>query len=487
MELKRIAKYTLCFFMIVQVLFFIFPKESFCINLPADGEGSASEKTLILKIEKNTSLYEVIKKYGFEINDNDVIPFLREFMEMNENIKSIGFLKKSEVIKIPLGKLRKVKARTLISTEKTIKPVSQKSLVKKTEAKSSVARHSLMNRAMILKNIELLFDFFDKEISVETDGFKLLNVNERSVLSFDTHFFPLINFKENRVLILDLSGLLPEELKDVIEVAWPEYKVVNCRGKSDLKSIIGALLKSMGYFVLSDRKVIAVGHIEYDADFLILNSNDDLLNSEIAVIGIVGDNEFDTPEKALEWFNERGLNVVELSNNKVKKNHGDASKSVEISKHKDEKEFTEKILTHLGYEFSRNNTFNIADRKEYSYKIKADLSIKSGNRSKIIEFAEISDYEIKYAKKKGLDIIDVMPWEERKDIIQKILSLFPLEYMDSTELMSEYITPPGVKYRLLSPGVFVHSIKGSILLIDSGSYTELLKQLIDERVNILIF
>ena len=492
MELKRIMINNTFFLSIIAVLFFLLHGESFCKELYAAQsikDKASSNKSLIIKITKDTSLYELITKSGYSIDDRDVVSFLRDFMNMNENVKGISALKKGIVVKVPLRNLRKVEAGTVKLHEKTETPARKRSLIKKAETEKTVTGYSLINRAMILRNIKLLSDSLDKKILIEMEGFKLFNINERSTLSLDASFFPLINFNKERILVLDLSGILPEEVKDLVEVTWPEYRVVSYRGELDLKKIIGFLLESMGYSVNSDGKIIIGGRtqIEYDADFLIFLNSDDLMNNEISVIGIIGMNEFGTPENTIEWLKKREINLIELSYNEVKKHHGKASKVVDIELNKDEKEFTENILSLMGYKFSRDSVFNLSDRKEYSYNLKAALSINLGYRSKLIEFTELSDYEIKFAQKRGFDIISVKTWEERKTIIHKIISLLSLNFKNSPRTTSPYITPPGVKYRLLSPGVFVHSINGPMFITDSEFDTELLRQLIDENVTIVKF
>lgn len=474
------------------MLFFFIPKESFCKTLPPDqkiDDRAISRKSLIIKITRDISLYELITKSGYSIDDRDVVSFLKDFMSMNENIKSISAFKKGMIVKVPLRNLRKDETSLVKLHETAEMPSKKRGPVRKAEREKTDTGYSLINRAMILRNIRLLSDSLDKRILVETDGFKLFNISERSTLSFDASFFPMINFNKERILVLDLSGILPDELKDLLEVTWPEYRVVSYSGELDLKKIMGLLLESMGYSVNRDRKVISGGRtqIEYDADFLIFKNNDDLLNNEIAVIGIIGKNEFGTPENAIEWLKKREINVIELSYNEIMKYHGKASKVIDIEPYMDAKEFAESVLSLMGYKFSRNSVLNISDRKEYTYSLKADLSINLGYRAKVIEFTDISDYEIKYAQKKGLDIVSIKPWEERKNIIQKIISLLSLKYKNSARTTFPSITPPGVKYRLLSPGVFVHSNKGPMFITDSEFDTELLRQLIDERVTIIKF
>lgn len=513
------------FLILALVIFFISqPDESFCkkpdSNQSIDDEsvslsGSSKDKVLSIRLKRNISLYELITKSGHSIEDKDVVSFLTDFTKLNWNVKSISILKKGTVIKLPLKNLKKVGDNLFqpykkpkvaaITREKTkaaaitrkrlyLFPITQKrpkpaprTIDRKPKEKAGI-RVSRIDKAMLLRNIKILSDSLDDKISIETEGFKFFNINERTRISLDTSFFPVIVLNKERILVLDYSGILPQEIKDIVELAWPEYRVVSNNGRVDLKNIIGTLLESMDYSVNYDKKIVVGGRtqIEYFADFLIFKKQSDMMDSKISVIGIIKADEYTTPESLVRWLKEKDINLIELTYNEKKKIRRSKAEIINIDSDKNAREFTETMLSLIGYKFSRDDVLNLSDRKEYSFNLKADLSINLGYRTKVIEFVELSDYEINYAKKRGFDIACIRTWDARKNIISKLMALFSLNY-NSLKTSTSHIMPRGVKYRLLLPGVFVHSVKGPVLITDADFEPELLRQLIDEKVNIITF
>ncbi len=450
---------------------------------------SQADKTLSIKLKSSISLDELIKKTGYSISNDDIVPFLSEFLKINKDISSISILKKGTVVKLPLKNLKKVGENLLQAEELPEKhKTKRKSVAKKEKVKKDIEISSI-SRELILWNIKLLSDSLDDIISIETEGFKFFSVNERSEISFDTSFFPVITVNKERVLILDYTGILPDEIKNIIEITWPEYRIVSNRGKANLKNIIRTLLKSMGYFVNSDRKVIIGGRtqIEYTADFLVFKNRRDLINSDINVIGIIRGGEYATPDNIVAWLKDRSVNLIELSYEKTKKYRRKESKVIQIAPDLKGREFTEILLTLLGYKYSRDSVFNLSDRKEYIFKLKADLSIDLGLRTKIIEFTDLYEYEINYAQKRGYDVVCIKPRDKRRNIVNKVMSLFSLNYRNSPGKNSSYITPAGAKYRLISPGIFVNSISGPVFITDSEFGAGLMKKLLDEKITLVTF
>ncbi|MEW6109767.1 MAG: hypothetical protein AB1632_11470 [Nitrospirota bacterium] len=492
MELKRDQKYCIALIFILSI-FFIFPpagsyaRESLGIKYTDNKPYSGN--VFPVRTDRDISLVELIAKSGYTIADEDVVPFLTEFMKLNPDIKSISALKKGMSVKIPLDNLKKTGSSLLKLRDKTKLNYLKRKTARQKDKTPGENRTVVLNSAMLLRNIKTLLVSLDDNILLETEGFKFFNVSENSQISFDTSFFPVIYVNKERTIILDYSGILPEEIKDIIEVTWPEYRVVKNTVQNDLKKIIGILLESIGYSVRKDKVITAGGisRIEYLADLLVFRKNLDLLDNTILIIGIIGADEFATPENIVEWLRARDINLIELSYAEAKRFYQNNSKVIHIGNHMDAEGLTENILTLLGYKFSRDMVMNLSDRPEYGYNLKADLSINLGYRTKVIEFAEFSDYEIRFARKRGIDVICIKPSDQKRDIINKIMSLLSINYKDSPRANSSYITPKGVKYRLLSPGIFVNSINGPLFFTDSEFNPEMLRQLVDEKTVMVTF
>ncbi len=436
----------------------------------------SSKKILTIKTIKDTSLSELITSSGYDIDDKDLGIFLRGFTSMNRNIKSLSTIPKGTIVRLPLENLKAREGKIALYQKGDRVGAKNKPHLKLPE-----------HDALILKNIKFLLDSLAEGISMQSEGIKVFSVNGNSELSFDTSFFPLIEIADNNIIMLDYKGILPEEIKDIIEINWPEYKVVNNHGAKDIKDIknmIRLLLDSIGYFSFSDNKVILDGKpkIEFFADF-VMKKNDDIHGGKFVVINIVKSKEYRTPDELIKWANNRGVKIIELSLKEPllyrKRARVMYMPEEEIGK------FSERFLTLLGYKFRRGINLKLSDRKEYEFNIKADLTITSGKRTKVIDFSEISEQTINYAKKRGFDIINIDLQEEHSEILRKIMGLLLINYKDKPETTSSYITPKGVRYRLMVPGILIKSKNRLLFLIDPEIDTEFLSTLVSEGVTLI--
>lgn len=437
----------------------------------------SGEKILTIKTTKNTSLPELIKSSGYDIDDKDVGLFLRDFMSLNRNIKGLSVISKGTTVRLPVKNLIAKKKR--VSLHRRVKKIKEK--------KEPLPEYQAGEGEVILKNIKVLLGSLAEATYIRSEGIKVFSINDKSELSFNTSFFPIIELADNRIIMLDYQGILPEEIGDIIEVSWPEYKIVSNHETKDTKNIIRLLLDSIGYSSFSGSKVILGGKIkiEFSADFLVMKKSDDILKGEIIVISIIEPNEYRTPDELKKWAENRGVRIIELFLREPPLSQSMAE--VVYMSEKGVDKFSERFLTLLGYEFKRGDYLRLSDREEYEFNIRAALTITSGNRIKAIDFSEISEPAIRYAKKRGFDMIGIGQREGRSDVVRKIMGLLSINYNDKPEATSSYITPKGVKYRLIAPGILVKSKNGLLFLPDPEACTEFPSPLFNDAITLVKF
>ncbi|MBI4690856.1 MAG: hypothetical protein HY754_11435, partial [Nitrospirae bacterium] len=272
--------------------------------------------------------------------------------------------------------------------------------------------------------------------------------------------------------------------------------VVSNHMSQDIKDIMRLLLDSIGYSSFVDTKLsffLGSGcSIDYFPDLIIVKKSDDPVDGKLIAINIIRPNKYHTPSGLKEWMENKGIRIIELSStaallperDTVKT---DTVKTIDISGN-DTQTLVEEFLTFLGYVFEKDNKLNIAGHKEYSFDLMADLLIRSDGRTKIIEYAEISKYTKRYAKSRGVDIVTIDSLERRDKILMKIIKLLSADYKGNTEVVSSYITPKGVRYRLLIPGILTKPKNGDgFLFFTDHRMNELLEPLIDKRVTLIRF
>lgn len=478
--------------LILIVLVSVLPvKEALCgPNTPSPAVSvSAGNAVRTIRLLKTMSLNELIKQSGFVIESSHVNEFLRDFMRTNQEVTGISSIRKGTLVKLPLRYLMK-EASLIHAYKEKGKPLG--SSARKDDHVGRAVVSVLPDTELVHTIASLLGSLYDG-ISVESGGMKFSSFTEKSAISLDSSYFPFLTMKNGDVLVIDYAGILPKEIKEIIREVWPEYSFVNLHGSSDIRKAAEAVLDSLGFFVSRGGKLRAGGRtqIAYDADFIFYKKDDNVMSQDIRAIGIIGKDNCETPPELLDWLKNMDVNVIELSSHRAYhgKNRTCAGKSVLIfeGEEQDERVFIEHILSLMGYTFSSDKILNLSDRKEYSYKLKADLSLTLGKRTSVIEFSELSPNEISYARRRGVDITCVASWEKRPAIIRNILALLSHHFIDSPAATSSYITPRGAKYSLLAPGVFVNSMKGPVFMTDSELEPELIRTIVKERVSIVRF
>ncbi len=453
-------------------------------------EKTRDNRVLALKLQKNISLDELIQTAGYGISDDNVVLFLTEFIELNPSVKGVSILKKGTLVRVPVRHLKKAVDRPSLFREKAeFSGLKQRITRKKTPVSLTKQESLKIDRYILLRNIQKLFSSLGEDVSLEKEGFKYFSLSEKSDLSFDTGLFPIIDLHNERILVIDYTGAFPDDMKNLLEISWPEYRVVNPSGNVDLRGIVPILLQESGYLFQESSKMVSGGaaQVEYYADFLVHGKNGKPMDSDISLISVLDSSEYQTPQEIVTWFMNRDIRVIELSEQDRKYVNRNPGTVLDMQMNLSEKAFVESVLKLVGYPFSRDENINLSAQKELHFNIRADLLVDMGYKRKIIEFSGVSDQEMKYVQKFGLDIVRIEPWEGKKDMIKKIMSLLSLTYTSSPRKNALSLSPRKTRYRLLVPGFVVKSLKGVFFMTDAVLDEELQKNITGEGISVVPF
>jgi len=447
-------------------------------------------RVLAVKLQKGLSLDDLIRTAGYEISDEDIVLFLTEFMELNPAVKSVSTLKKGTLVRVPVRHLKKIAGQTLLFREKAELSGLKKRITRKRTPAHLAAQEPLkIDRSMLLRNIQRLFSSLGEDVSLEKEGFKYFDLNEKSDISFDTGLFPLIDLHDNRVLVIDYTSAFPDDLKNLLEVAWPEYRVVSPHGSIGLRSIVPILLQESGYLFQGSSKMVSGGatQVEYYTDFLVHGKNGRPMESDISLVSVLDSSEYQTPQEIISWFRNRDIRIIELSEQDRKYLNKNPGTVLDLQGNNGGKALVENVLTLLGYPYSRDEKINLSPGKEIGFNIRADLLVDMGYKKKLVEFSGVSEQEMKYVRKLGLDIVQIEPWEGKNDVIRKIMSLLSLNFTNSPQRNVVSLSPRKTRYRLLVPGFVVKSLKGEFFMTDTDLDAELLKSIVGEGISVVKF
>ena len=308
---------------IVCILFYSNPQSVYSAgsSLQEIRQKHSLDKILVITIDKDISLDDLILSSGYSLEDENTQFLLKDFMRLNAFIKSISVLKKGTVIRLPLSYLKRIEGRTGKTYASTAIKRGKKKTFRKKDIKKTAVVVFTLDKSIILGNIKTLFQSLGDNISIETEGFKIFDIGEKSELSLDKTFFPLIDLHNERILVFDYKGILSEELKNLLEISWPEFRIVSYKEGMDLKQLVYFLLRESGYSVKKSEKLVVGGRnqIEYYPDFLVFRENDDFIDSQLSFVSIIDHNAKKTPDSLVAWLNNRGIRLIELSNQETEK------------------------------------------------------------------------------------------------------------------------------------------------------------------------
>ncbi|MDP2156227.1 MAG: hypothetical protein Q8K68_00785, partial [Nitrospirota bacterium] len=188
-------------------------------------EKTRDNRVLALRLQKSISLDELIQTAGYGISDDNVILFLTEFLELNPTVKGVSILKKGTLVRMPVRHLKKAVDRPSLFREKAeLSGLKQRITRKKTPVSLTKQESLKIDRFMLLRNIQRLFSSLGEDVSLEKEGFKYFSLSEKSDISFDTGLFPIIDLHSERILVIDYTGAFPDDMKNLLEISWPEYR-----------------------------------------------------------------------------------------------------------------------------------------------------------------------------------------------------------------------------------------------------------------------
>jgi hypothetical protein len=472
----------------------------------------ASGRVLTIKTSQETSLADLITSSGYSLDDKDIEEFLKDFVGLNKDLKGFNVIPKGTLVKLPLGKLAASGSKPALRGEREATKGKGEEPSRKQQEKEVRTRYKerkmeeprreqrekevrphykerKMDAALVLKNMRTLLFALTDVRAVTSDGVRVLSSSGNTEISLDTSSFPLMKLADERVILLDYRGILPEEVKDIIELSWPEYRVFSNHGNRDLKGSVSDLLDTLGYTSYRNGRITVGGipRVDILPDIVTTRVSSDLMDTEIIAVNIVKRDEFGVPPEMSEWLRGKGVRIIELfqSNSPLSRPR---AKTVSLSD-LDVRTFSERFLNLLGFSVMKGDSLRISDRKEYALRIRTDMTVKLKNQkgTKAIRFSETPEAYLAYAKKHGVALLSLDQHAGKDEVLRKMMDFFSLEYLERPERTTAYITPRKTKYRISMPGFLVKSRKGPFFFTATAIDKDLYRFLMNERVTLVQF
>lgn len=455
----------------------------------ADGAGSRSGKVMVLRLGQNISLDELLRRERCSIDDARMVEFLQDFIRLNADIRSISRLKKGSTVRIPLRHVsrtpfRKTAAHSDAEFYRPRTRVAQRPPARLTAGKDEAAALSADLRW--LRAVSVLFDALGKNVRIENDGVKVFQLAENRDLSLDASRFPMIDLRDKRVILLDLPGALPQEIRDIIEISWPEYRIVTSRGAGDLRSFVALILGESGYDVQRSERIVSGGisQVEYRPDFFVTEKSESPASDDLVFVTVLERTDRRTPAGLISWFGERGVRLVELMS---EERHPDAAAGagLTLTARGDRRAMVRDLLERFGQRYAENANLTLSRDKGVGYSLTADYLIDAGPRRKAIVFSAVNEPERSYASKLGIDLVGLGPDVKSAEVPGRVATLLAFRSSGDPRLNAQAISPRNARYRLYLPGTYAQLPNGRFFVTDTDMQDGLLKEIVAEGISIV--
>jgi hypothetical protein len=147
-------------------------------------------------------------------------------------MKSIDVIYPNQVIKLPIYSPQLIRM-----------PIEQ--ALKKTEPAVTASAQKPQKRLSLRRELRDIFDQIGEEWVDAGEQFIPLNSGGHVQLKADS--FPTLNLRNGRMLIIDLHNKLPQNIAQLIESNWQEYKVVHLAAHDNLKTALEKIFAASGY------------------------------------------------------------------------------------------------------------------------------------------------------------------------------------------------------------------------------------------------
>ena len=355
-----------------------------------------AEETFELVVEKHVLLpgehLVNILRNTYKIPDRLIFnEYLNLIKEINPDVKDLDTMGDYQILLIPLSLVPKSKDYRIVfkepgRTSRTIPTIKKekKPPASTVRPRRKVSLERINFETFLQSEFTPLLD--ESGSTLQQEGIHEFPDFEGSQLSLDTATYPIIQCENNTFLILDYYNRLPDEIKEVIQSNWNNYKIVPSGKDQGLESTIDQILKEMSFF-----KVIEQGEpLVRGEDVLIKIVGDwivypDSVLQKAFVVNLINSPEHITATSIKKYLEEHGIKLIDLDlfeqpedkSSFVMEDKGEDAGSSEISQldFTDKVTFVETILELAEQDYSQNVPISVYSRDNTGLALNVTIDI----------------------------------------------------------------------------------------------------------------
>ena len=447
-----------------------------------------AEETFELVVEKHVllpgeHLVNVLRN-TYKIPDRLIFnEYLNLIKEINPDVKDLNTMVDYQTLLIPLTLVPKNKDYRIVfkETERTSRIIPTIKEEKKPPAspvkpRREVALERINFETFLQSEFTSLLD--ESGSTIQQEGIHEFPDFEGSQLSLDTATYPIIQCeKNNTFLIMDYYNRLPDEIKEVIQSNWNNYKIVPSGKDQGLESTIDQILKEMSFF-----KVIEQGEpLVRGEDVLIKIVGDWIVYPDSAlqkafVVNLINSPEHITATSIKRYLEEHGIKLIDLDlfeqsedeSSFVMEDKGEDAGSSEISQldFTDKVTFVETLLELAEQDYSQNVPISVYSRDNtgLALNVTIDITFVKNGKKHLIYLQKKSPKLLSLLTKQGFPLLKLTSEEDAVTTVKKVLDFLKVDYKSPIITFAASKTNQDNKIWVNIPGILFETERKKVLL-----------------------
>jgi hypothetical protein len=270
--------------------------------------------------------------------------------------------------------------------------------------------------------------------------------------------FPLLNLRNGRRIIIDQKNQLPEQMTQLIESSWGQYRVVHLVDGDDLKAALERVLVACDYprLVRNGEPFEIDGPIgvKIRADWIVVLSDKP---SETApgtiVINLNQAQAAETPWMVRDYLKTLGIKVIDHPGS------GSTPQGVGVVEaarvESEPKVLIETLLSLLGRTFSRDLDIPVFTNQAADLRmtVRADFFLKRGERDAIIDLSGFDKTVVSFLQSHDFLVLSLGGETAPMELVRKTLGFLGIPFDGGPLTLAASESTPEKGIQLIIPGV----------------------------------
>lgn len=299
-------------------------------------------------------------------------------------------------------------------------------LPKSVEKKEAPEPKLKKDRQELGRQLGRLFALLNEEWVQKGEHF--LPLRSGGQINLNANVFPILRLSNGRIIIVDLSGQMPEKMKKIIESNWANYMMVHLDHEDSLSVAFGKILAVSGYRRVSNKgdplKMTGDIPILVNADWIVevtLPGQEDTPRFKAITLLDAGISR--TPAPIKSYLSTLGLDIVEFPPaSEGMDRWGDTTDILPAGE--DVGGFIERILDLVGRAHSSDVDIPIyqAGEKDFNIIVKADFLFSLEGRECLIDYTGLDAEVMSLLEENGFRVLALAGVRDPQNILLETLS-----------------------------------------------------------------